>query len=234
MTVWLVLLTLGAYLLGGLPVHHWVARRHKGVDLHQYGTGHVGTGNLWRMTSSWKIGLAVGIFDFTKGMVMVLLARFIGLDTGLQLVVGLAAIIGHNWSVWLRFAGGRGVATALGVMLITPLVNGMPPWTIVAFVAAAVVPFALLRTTPLPVLVGLAAVPLASWWLYEPPALAGGFLAMLLIIVAKRLMVPRSAEAASISKRRLFYNRLLFDRDIQDRKVWMYRRPAAPAEVEEG
>ena len=234
MTIWLILLALGAYLLGALPVHYWAARLHKGIDLRQYGTGQVGAGNLWRMTSNWKMGLAIGIFDFTKGMAMVLLARFIGLDIALQLVIGLAAIIGHNWSVFLRFGGGRGVATALGVVLITPLINGLPPWGVLAFLVVALALFLVLHTTPLAALMGLIAVPLVSWGFYEPPSLALGFLAMLLIIVAKRLTAQRSAEVVSIGKRRLFFNRLLFDRDIKDRKVWMNRKPVGQQEAKKG
>ena len=234
MTVWFALLALGAYLLGALPVHYWAAKRHKGIDLRQFGTGQVGAGNLWRMTSSWKISLPISIFDITKGMMMVLVARFIGLDIVLQLVIGLAAIIGHNWSVFLRFGGGRGVATALGVLLIIPLINGLPPWGLVAFFITAVVILFISRTTPLPVLMGLAVVPLVSWWFYEPPSLALGFLAMVLIIVAKRLTAQRLAEAVSISKKRLFFNRLLFDRDIKDRKVWMNRKPVGQQEVKKG
>ena len=234
MIIWLVLLTLGAYLLGALPVHYWAAKLYKGIDLRQYGTGQAGAGNLWRMTSSWKIGLSISIFDLTKGMVMVLLARFIGLDIALQLVIGLAAIIGHNWSVFLRFGGGRGVATALGVVIITPSINGLPPWGVLAFVVVALVLFLVLHTTPLAALLGLTAVPLVSWGFYEPPAFALGFLAILLIIVAKRLTAQRSAEAASIGSRRLFFNRLFFDRDIKDRKVWMNRKPVGQQGVKKG
>jgi len=233
-TVWLVLLALGAYLLGALPVHYWAAKRHKGIDLRQFGTGQVGAGNLWRMTSNWKISLPISIFDIIKGMIMVLVARFIGLDIVQQLVIGLAAIIGHNWSVFLRFGGGRGVATALGVLLIIPLINGLPPWGLVAFLVVALALFLVLHTTPLAALLGLTAVPLVSWGFYEPPALALGFLAMVLIIVAKRLTAQRSAEVVSIGKRRLFFNRLLFDRDIKDRKVWMNRKPAGQQGARKG
>ena len=234
MTVWFALLVLGAYLLGALPVHYWVAKRHKGIDLRQYGTGQVGAGNLWRMTSNWKIGLAIGAFDFTKGMVMVLVARFIGLDIVQQVVIGLAAIIGHNWSVFLHFGGGRGVATALGVIFLLPLINGLPPWGLAVFVIIAGVIVIILHTTPLSVLVGIAAVPVVAWVFNKSAPLALGFLAIWLIIVVKRLTAERSAETVSIGNRRLFLNRLLFDRDIKDRKVWMNRKPVGQQGAKKG
>lgn len=224
-TVWFLSLLLGAYLLGALPVHYWAARLCRGIDLRKYGTGQVGTGNLWRMTKSWKIGLAVGAFDLAKGMVPLLVARAIGLSTGQQVAVGLLAVAGHNWSVFLGFSGGRGIATAVGLIIVIPLVNGLPPWALVAFLAVLVSGTLVLRSTPLPVLVSLVAVVLVSWLFYQPLSIALAFLAMLLIVVAKRLMAQRSAEGDAVSRKQVLLNRLLFDRDIADRKGWMYRKP---------
>ncbi len=67
MTVWFALLVLGAYLLGTVPTSYLAAKLSRGIDLRQYGTGQVGGGNLWRMTS-WKLGLPVGLFDLSKGL----------------------------------------------------------------------------------------------------------------------------------------------------------------------
>ena len=117
MTTWFALLTLGAYLLGSLPVHYIVARISRGIDLRKYGTGQVGTGNLWRMTRSWKIGVSVALFDICKGIAMVLVAEAVGLNITQQVIAGLATIVGHNWSVFLRFSGGRGIGTALGICI---------------------------------------------------------------------------------------------------------------------
>jgi len=64
-------------------------------------------------------------FDLGKGMLAVWIAHLVGLDVTQQVIVGLATIVGHNWSVFLRFGGGRGMLTTLGVALILPLINGM-------------------------------------------------------------------------------------------------------------
>ena len=223
MTIWFVLLALGTYLLGSVPASYLAAKWLRGIDLRQYGTSQVGAGNLWRMTS-WKLGLPVGIFDLTKGLAMVWVAKLVGLDIAQQLVVGLAAIIGHNWSVFLHFSGGRGIGTTMGVILILPLINDMTPWASVAFFTILIIGSLIMRSSPLPVFAGIAMVPLVSWWFQEPLPVTLGFLTIFFIIVVKRLTAPRSADAVSIGKRQLLLNRLLFDRDVRDRKAWMYRK----------
>ncbi len=220
MATWLGLIT-GAYILGSVPVSYLVARRFYGLDLRQYGTGQMGGGNLWRMTS-WRLGLPVGVFDFGKGMLMVWVAKLLGLDVAQQIMVGLGATVGHNWSVFLRFHGGRGFATTSGVILILPLINDMTPWPTVAFATIVVIGTVIVRSSPVSVLLGTAALPLVSWRFGEPMVVTLSFLAMFLVIVIKRLSAPGPAEA--VSRKRLFLNRLLFDRDIKDRKAWMFRK----------
>ena len=230
MAIWFVLI-LAAYLLGSFPAAYLAAKLTRGIDIRQYGTGQVGGGNLWRMTS-WKLGLPVGAFDVGKGMVMVWVAQLLGMSVAQQLVVGAAAVIGHNWSVFLRFGGGRGVATAMGVILILPLINEMTPWPTITCFACLVAGSVMLRSSPLPVMVGVASLPIVSA-IYEPVTTTLGFLAILLIMVTKRLVAPRAAEATSVSKKVILLNRLLFDRDIMDRKVWMSRLPFKAKDLEE-
>ena len=227
MAIWSVLI-ICAYLLGSVPTSY-LAGRLRGIDLRQYGTSQVGGGNLWRMTS-WKFALPVGIFDFAKGAVMVWVAQAQGLDAGQQIAVGLAAIVGHNWPVFLRFHGGRGIGTTLGIFSILPFINDMTPWPSVAFWVILIIGRLVLGSSPLPVLVSIIAAPFISWGFYEPLPVSLGFVAIFLVIVIKRLTAQPSAEAASISKNRLLLNRLLFDRDIRDKKAWMYRKPIAEQE----
>ncbi|MFC1931439.1 glycerol-3-phosphate acyltransferase [Chloroflexota bacterium] len=222
MAIWFALM-LGAYILGSVPPAYLAAKLFRGIDLRQCGTGQVGGGNLWRMTS-WKFGLPAGIFDLGKGLVMVWVAQLVGLTIAQQIVVGLAAIIGHNWSIFLRFSGGRGIGTTMGVVFILPLVNAMAPWVTVAFFSILIGGTLILRSSPLPVF-AVASLPLISGF-YESLSVALAFLAVFLIIAVRRLISPRTVEAASISRGQLLLNRLFFDRDIKDRKFWMYRKPA--------
>ncbi len=224
MANWFVPLVLGAYLLGSVPASYIAARLFRGIDLRKYGTGQVGGGNLWRMTS-WKLGLPVGLFDLSKGLVMVWVAEMIGLSVAQQLLVGLGAIIGHNWPVFLRFSGGRGIGTTIGVVFILPLINDMMPWASVAFFSILIVGSLIMRSSPLAAFGGAASLSSVSWWFHETLSVTLGFLAIFLIIIIKRVTGPRSADADAISKSRLLLNRLFFDRDIGDRIDWMYRKP---------
>ena len=123
MNVEFTLLVPAAYLMGSVPSAYLVARFVRGMDIRQYGTGQVGGGNLWRITS-WKLGLPVGAFDVAKGLVMVWVAQLMGLSIAQQLIVGLAVIAGHNWPVFLHFSGGRGVGTTLGIIEPLPVILG--------------------------------------------------------------------------------------------------------------
>ena len=227
-----VLLILGAYLLGSVPAAYLVARLSRGIDIRQYGSGNVGVGNLWRMTSKW-LAMPVIIFDLGKGMLMVWAAQLVGLSIAQQVTVGVAAIIGHNWPVFLRFSGGRGILTTLGVVLLLPLVNGLMPWGIVVFGAITVAVIFIIRNVPLGVGAGITALPLVSWGLGRPISLTLGFLAMFLIMVIRRLAAPQPLDVASIGKKQLFLNRLLFDRDIRDRKAWIDRAPPQDSRKEQ-
>lgn len=220
MAIWFALI-IAAYLLGSVPAAYFAARLVRGIDIRQYGTGQLGGGNLWRMTS-WKLALPVAAYDVGKGMVMVWAAQVLGLSVAQQLVVGTAAVIGHNWSIFLRFSGGRGIATTMGIALIIPIINEMTPWPTIAcfsFLAAGSI---ILRSSPLPVLLSVTSLPVVSAF-YGPTTTTLGFLAILVVVVIKRLAAPRAAKAASVSRKRVLLNRLLFDRDIMDRKAWMYR-----------
>jgi glycerol-3-phosphate acyltransferase PlsY len=124
------LLLLGAYLLGSIPFAQVLARA-KGVDLRYSGTGNVGAGNLRRAVGFWW-AVAAGILDGLKGLVPVLLCLNAGLGPGAAGLVGLAAVIGHNWSIFMRGRSGRGLATAFGLILALhpPLAIWTTGWAI--------------------------------------------------------------------------------------------------------
>jgi glycerol-3-phosphate acyltransferase PlsY len=220
--IWILFIII-AYLLGSVPLSY-LAARSRGIDLRKHGTQQVGGGNLWRTTSR-KLGLSVGVFDFFKGMLMVLIAWRSGLDAGQQLAVGLAAVAGHNWPVFLRFHGGRGIATSLGIIIILPLINDdLAPWATIAFFVAAVAVIIFTHRTPVPILVGMVMLPVFSAIFREPLSVTMGFLAMTLMVIIKRLTAQPSAEARKIGMGRLLWNRLLYDRDIGDRMAWVHRK----------
>ena len=218
------LLTLGAYLLGSVPAAYLAARWSRGIDIRQCGDGNVGSTNLMRLTSK-RVAIPVVIFDLGKGALMVWIAQLLGLDITQQAVVGVAAVIGHNWPVFLRFNGGRGILTSLGVISI------LAPWLglIVLVIAYGLAPFHQLAVG---VFLAVIFAPIAAWFLSQPLGvtdrlpLALGFLAIFLIVVIRRLTAPRTVFTASVTQGQLLVNRLLFDRDIRDRQAWIKQRPS--------
>jgi acyl phosphate:glycerol-3-phosphate acyltransferase len=130
MTAALVLWLLASYVLGSIPTSYLAARYGAGVDLRQVGSRNLGATNLYRVLG-WRYAVPVAAFDAAKGAVPVLLfSRWAAVGVWGALALGLAAILGHVFSVFLRFKGGKGVATSAGVVL------GLAP---LAFLAAGIV-----------------------------------------------------------------------------------------------
>ncbi|KKZ12234.1 MAG: glycerol-3-phosphate acyltransferase [Candidatus Synechococcus spongiarum SP3] len=113
--LWLPCL-LAAYGLGSIPTGWLVVKWLRGVDLRQQGSGSTGATNVLRVAGRWP-ALAVLLVDAGKGTVAILLAKGLGATPWQQLAVGLCALAGHVWPLWLRFRGGKAVATGLGVFL---------------------------------------------------------------------------------------------------------------------
>ena len=99
------------YVVGSLPIGYLVAQRAGGVDLRQVGSGNVGAANVYR-TTGLAIAITVMLADMSKGALAVLLA---GTN---PVAAGVAAVVGHIYPIWLRFRGGKGVATASGVFAV--------------------------------------------------------------------------------------------------------------------
>jgi glycerol-3-phosphate acyltransferase PlsY len=111
-----ILLVLGAYLLGSVPTGLLLARAFGDVDIRTAGSGNIGATNVYR-TLGKKLGLLTLVGDCLKGLLPVLAARMLQLDPHWVAAVGLAAFLGHIYTVFLGFKGGKGVATGLGVFL---------------------------------------------------------------------------------------------------------------------
>jgi glycerol-3-phosphate acyltransferase PlsY len=103
-----------AYLIGSIPFGMLIARS-QGVDIRTVGSGNIGATNIAR-NLGWKTGALVGVLDFTKSFVPVLVARALFAQTGLVLLVSIMPVLGHLFPVWLQFKGGKGVATIFGLL----------------------------------------------------------------------------------------------------------------------
>ncbi len=219
-------LIIAAYLFGSIPTAYLAARWYKGVDIRQRGTGNMGASNVMSSTSK-LLAIPVALFDIGKGILPILAARLLGLGVPEQMAVGIAAVIGHNWSLYVKFQGGRGIFTSLGVIIITV------PWLglISALIGYSLFP---IKQVALSVFIGLSALPFFSWFLWQPLgireperlAITLGFAALAILAFARRLLVRRTTLSRSIPGGELFINRLLFDRDIRDRRLWIKRKSA--------
>lgn len=121
-----------AYLIGGIPTAY-IAGRLKGVDITKHGSGNVGGTNAVRVLGA-KWGIPVGLVDILKGSLVVLASRKLGIAEHWQLSAALAAVLGHNWSPYIRFRGGKGIATTIGVSIVL-----FPQALVVALLAAVAV-----------------------------------------------------------------------------------------------
>jgi glycerol-3-phosphate acyltransferase PlsY len=129
----IALLSVGSYVIGSVPTGLWLGLALRGIDIRDHGSGNIGATNTFRVLGA-RIGGAAFVCDLAKGLVPVLVAR--ALDTGIYtaLACGVAAILGHLFSMFLRFRGGKGVATSTGVFL------GLAPWaTLLAAVVFGIV-----------------------------------------------------------------------------------------------
>jgi glycerol-3-phosphate acyltransferase PlsY len=123
-----LLLVILAYLIGSVPTSVWVSQYFFDIDIREYGSGNAGATNTYRVLGP-KWGTTVMLVDMVKGIVAVklalLLPQYADSDTrlqNLQIVLGLAAVIGHVFPIWADFRGGKGVATLFGLVLgVSPI-----------------------------------------------------------------------------------------------------------------
>jgi glycerol-3-phosphate acyltransferase PlsY len=133
MSAGLALAFLASYLIGAIPTSYWVVKLARGVDLRTVGSGNLGATNLYRFLG-WKYAIPVGIFDLLKGTIpVVVIAPIVGVSIIGAIALGLAAVLGHVYSPFVGFKGGKGVATGGGVIL------GIAPWAFLVSLAAWVV-----------------------------------------------------------------------------------------------
>jgi acyl phosphate:glycerol-3-phosphate acyltransferase len=172
----LILVVVLAYLCGAIPTGVILTKR-LGLDIRAMGSGNVGATNVARSAGK-KVGLLTLLGDIIKGLIPVLLVRFLGLGEAALACAAVAALVGHVFSPFLGFSGGKGVATGLGVLL------GIAPLVILVALVFFIVTFAASRIVSLASLVATAVTPFLLWWFAYPSArlYAGALIALLIIV----------------------------------------------------
>ncbi len=174
-----------AYLVGSIPFALWLTRRSGGTDVRRVGSGNIGTTNVWRVAGA-ATAVAVFTLDVGKGLAVVLGAREVGLDLSGQATSAAAVVAGQVFPVWLKFRGGKGVATAAGAFLV------LTPWAmlITAGIFVSVVWISRFMSIG-SIAAGIALVPLVFISGVPPPVLTAVCGVSLLVVTRHRSNVTR-------------------------------------------
>jgi len=190
---------LGAYMLGSIPFAQMIART-QGVDLRKVGSGNVGAGNLTSQVGrGW--GALAALLDFAKGFVPVYIARKAGLGPGAAGLVGVASVVGHNWSIWMKGRSGRGLATSAGLLMaLSPaLIVWVAGWALVGWkIGGGVAGF-----------LGWGLLPFVSVLLRQPITLSLVLLLLAVVLIGRRIQ----GNPDDLWERQTMLRRAVFDTD---------------------
>jgi glycerol-3-phosphate acyltransferase PlsY len=184
----ILLIVAAAYLLGSIPTGYLLVRLFRHQDIRAVGSGNIGATNVMR-TGSKGLGAATFLLDMLKGCAAVGLGALMGSFLlpaeplrSMEAVAALCAVLGHMFPVWLRFRGGKGVATGFGVFLVAA------PWAALAAITVFALVLLLSRYVSLASIIGAASFPAFAWFLVhgnKPAFYVAVQAAVALLIVVK-------------------------------------------------
>lgn len=215
-TIEVALFALGAYVWGALSPSFLVARGRCGIDLRRYGSGTVGSSNVGEQAGpAWKI--VAGLLDVFKGFAPVALAQRLGFEQSVIVLIGLATLVGHNWSLFLSLQGGRGIAVALGALC-------MWDFRLVVFLLVCFAPSNVVGWGGLISMVALMLLAPLAWLLKDSAAVVIGAALIALLVAVKRLEANRlPLPADRRAKQAVLWRRLWLDRDVPPDQPWEKR-----------
>ncbi len=156
-SVFLLLLAAGAYFVGSIPIGFLIGKAHS-IDIREHGSGNIGATNVFRVVGrGW--GSTAFVLDFLKGLAPVVAARLLSPDAVVDVAMILAAIfaiLGHNFTCWLGFRGGKGIATSAGALL------ALMPWIMLGVLIAWALVFAISRYVSLASIVAAGLLPVLT------------------------------------------------------------------------
>jgi glycerol-3-phosphate acyltransferase PlsY len=194
-----------AYLIGSFPSAYLAGRFRRGIDIREVGSRNVGAMNVF-----YKVGFVTGLLvlavDIGKGAAAVALARWLGVPMIVELFAGVAAVIGHSFPVWLKFRGGRGGATIIGILIF------LMPWGIPFYLAIFGLSLFITRYPTLSYSVAFLCFPFVAWLIYHSGALVVFSLGILLLPVIKYIPRVKEMRSSGGSWRHVFLRRNFKDR----------------------
>jgi len=194
------------YLLGSIPSAYLVARRVTGKDIRKLGGGNIGGLNTYREVGTGP-AIIVALVDLGKGAASVAIAYYLlELPLLFVLLAGLFAVIGHNWMVWLKFSGGKGMGAAIGCLLVLlPLYNY--PLGFAFFFTVVLILFIITRNVALSMGAGLLSLPLIAWLGVKSTPFLIFSIVLGLIILVKFLPTAMRALARAGSVKGFIFDR---------------------------
>ena len=194
-----------AYLIGSFPSAYLAGRFRRGIDIREVGSRNVGAMNVF-----YKVGFVTGLLvlavDIGKGAAAVALARWLGVPMIVELFAGVAAVIGHSFPVWLKFRGGRGGATIIGILIF------LMPWGIPFYLAIFGLSLLITRYPTLSYSVAFLCFPFVAWLIYHSGALVVFSIGILLLPVIKYIPRVKEMHSTGGSWRHVFLRRNFKDR----------------------
>ena len=174
-----------AYLLGSVPFAYLAGRVIKGQDIRQEGDRNPGANNAYRIIGP-RVGVIVGALDVAKGAMAIVIANAIAGTTEAAMGAGLSVVVGHNWPIFLKFKGGRGAASAVGVFLaLVPYVA--MPLGVVGFIVLKT-----LKSTTAAVAIIMIPMALLVWLVLDEPTLAVYSVALPVLIGLRHFQTTRN------------------------------------------
>lgn len=189
-----ILLACGGYLLGSLPSAYLVARWLKHVDLRETGNGRLGTSYTYKNAGFWAAALVL-VADVGKGAVAIVIARQFSQSQAAILVTGLAAILGHDWSIFMGMKGGKGAATTYGVLAAV-----MFPELLLAL-SLVLIPYLLLHRSGLMTAIAFVMMSLFSWKFGRSGLIITTPIILAIPMVLKHLTMPRYDDDDALAKK---------------------------------
>ena len=194
-----------SYLIGSFPAAYLMGRFRKGIDIRK-----VGTRNMGAMNVIYNVGMAEGILvlfiDAIKGAAAVFLARWLGTPHEIQLAAGAVAVIGHGFPVFLKFRGGRGGATVVGVVAF------LMPWVLVIGLPLFGLIMLITRFPTFSYGLALTCCPFVAWLIYHSAEYV--IFSIILLLIPTIKYIPRIKEMRSTGGN---WRRVVFRRSLKDR-----------------
>jgi len=194
-----------AYLIGSFPSAYIAGRLRRGVDIREVGSRNVGAMNVF-----YKVGFVAGLLvlaaDIGKGAAAVALARWLGVPMIAELFAGVAVVLGHGFPVFLKFRGGRGGATCIGILVF------LMPWGIPFYLAIFGLGLLLTRYPTLSYSAAFICFPFIAWLIYHSPELVVFSIGILLVPGIKYIPRIKEMRGTGGSWRRVALRRNLKDR----------------------